>query len=165
MNLFHVFETGNIVLITTFIILILMSLVSWYIIVLKVLQFRKRRTLIKTGNIAHLIQNSEYMEQTLDEIRIEQESGLIILATISSSAPFIGLFGTVWGIYGALISISSAGSVGLEVVAAPMGEALVATAIGLFAAVPASIFYNILVRQNKLLMQRLRHLLERKIKL
>ena len=101
-----------------------------------------------------------HLLQTLDEIRFWLDKGLTILASIGSSAPFIGLFGTVWGIYNALTNISSQGNAGLSVVAGPMGEALVATAIGLFAAIPAVLAYNAFVRLNRLLVQNLRHLAE-----
>jgi biopolymer transport protein ExbB len=101
-----------------------------------------------------------HLVQVLDEIRTHLERGLTILASISSSAPFIGLFGTVWGIYHALSNISSEGQAGLAVVAGPMGEALVATAIGLFAAIPATLAYNAFVRFNRLLVQNLRHVAE-----
>lgn len=101
-----------------------------------------------------------HLLQTLDEIRSSLDKGLTILASISSSAPFIGLFGTVWGIYNALASIAVQGNAGLSVVAAPMGEALVATAIGLFAAIPAVLAYNTFVRLNRLLVQNMRHVAE-----
>lgn len=101
-----------------------------------------------------------HLVQTLDEIRFRLDKGLTILASIGSSAPFIGLFGTVWGIYNALSDIAKQGSAGLNVVAGPMGEALVATAIGLFAAIPAVLAYNSFVRLNRLLVQNLRHIAE-----
>lgn len=101
-----------------------------------------------------------HLLQRLDEIRFWLDKGLTILASIGSSAPFIGLFGTVWGIYNALTNISSQGNAGLSVVAGPMGEALVATAVGLFAAIPAVLAYNAFVRLNRLLVQNLRHLAE-----
>lgn len=101
-----------------------------------------------------------HLLQTLDQIRSWLDRGLTILASIGSSAPFIGLFGTVWGIYNALASIAAQGNAGLSVVAGPMGEALVATAIGLFAAIPAVLAYNTFVRLNRLLVQNLRHIAE-----
>ncbi len=103
---------------------------------------------------------SMHLAQVLDTIKICLDSGLTLLASVSNSAPFIGLFGTVWGIYGALIKISEKGSAGLSVVAAPMGEALTATAVGLFAAIPAAIAYNIFLRYNRLIIQDLRHIAE-----
>lgn len=101
-----------------------------------------------------------HLLQVLDDVRINLDKGLTLLASIGSSAPFIGLFGTVWGIYNALQSISAQGNAGLSVVAGPMGEALVATAIGLFAAIPAVLAYNSFVRLNRLLIQNLRHTAE-----
>ncbi len=101
-----------------------------------------------------------HLLQVLDEVRSSLDKGLTILASIGSSAPFIGLFGTVWGIYGALQNISAQGNAGLSNVAGPMGEALIATAIGLFAAIPAVLAYNTFVRLNRLLVQNLRHVAE-----
>ena len=101
-----------------------------------------------------------HLLQVLDETRINLDKGLTVLASIGSSSPFIGLFGTVWGIYNALQSIAAQGNAGLSVVAGPMGEALVATAIGLFAAIPAVLAYNSFVRLNRLLVQNLRHIAE-----
>lgn len=103
---------------------------------------------------------STHLSQGLDVIRVWLDKGLTVLASVGSSAPFIGLFGTVWGIYGALTKIASEGNASLNVVAGPMGEALVATAVGLFAAIPAVLAYNALVRMNRLFMQDLRHIAE-----
>ena len=99
--------------------------------------------------------------QTLDKQKIILDSGLTILASIANSSPFIGLFGTVWGIYTALLEISSQGNAGLSIVAGPMGEALIATAVGLFVAIPSSLAYNTFARKNKLLVQNLRHISEK----
>lgn len=101
-----------------------------------------------------------YLAQTLDKIKVELDKGLTLLASVGSSAPFIGLFGTVWGIYGALTHIAAEGNASLNVVAGPMGEALVATAVGLFAAIPAVLAYNAFLRQNRLIVQDLRHIAE-----
>lgn len=103
---------------------------------------------------------SLHLSQTLDVIRVWLDKGLTILASVGSSAPFIGLFGTVWGIYHALTRIAAEGNASLNVVAGPMGEALIATAIGLFAAIPAVLAYNTFVRANRLLVQDLRHIAE-----
>jgi biopolymer transport protein ExbB len=78
------------------------------------------------------------------------EAGLTVLASIGSTAPFVGLFGTVWGIYGALISIGSTGVATLDSVAGPVGEALIMTAFGLFVAIPAVLAYNAFTRANRL---------------
>lgn len=82
--------------------------------------------------------------------------GQVLLASIGSTAPFIGLFGTVWGIYHALGSIAAAGSITIEKVAGPVGEALIMTALGLAVAVPAVLGYNWLVRRNKVAMDTVR---------
>ncbi|MCO6513875.1 MAG: MotA/TolQ/ExbB proton channel family protein [Snodgrassella sp.] len=92
---------------------------------------------------------SSQIRNSMEQIMRRYESGLTVLASISSSAPFIGLFGTVWGIYHALINIGQSGQMSIAVVAGPIGEALVSTAIGLFAAIPALLFYNGLVRSKK----------------
>lgn len=102
-----------------------------------------------------------HLTQKLDEIRFWLDSGLSPLATIGSSAPFIGLFGTVWGIYHALGNIAASGNAGLNVVAGPIAESLIATAVGLFCAIPAVVAYNHFVRANRLLLQNLRHLAEK----
>jgi biopolymer transport protein ExbB len=96
----------------------------------------------------------EILEHTLrQQMHVEQtrlESGLAVLASVGSTAPFIGLFGTVWGIMHALTRISAAGSASLDVVAGPIGEALIATAIGIAAAVPAVLAYNYFLRRVRL---------------
>jgi biopolymer transport protein ExbB len=82
------------------------------------------------------------------------QSGMVVLASVGATAPFVGLFGTVWGIYHALISISIAGQASLDKVAGPIGEALIMTALGLAVAVPAVLGFNGLLRGNKALMER-----------
>ena len=84
------------------------------------------------------------------------QDGLAFLATVGSTAPFVGLFGTVWGIYHALTAIGIAGQASIDKVAGPVGEALIMTAIGLAVAVPAVLGYNWLVRRNKVAMERVR---------
>ncbi|MGZ8908301.1 MAG: MotA/TolQ/ExbB proton channel family protein, partial [Methylobacter sp.] len=91
------------------------------------------------------------LRQQMQKERGALESGLAILATIGSISPFVGLFGTVWGIMGALTSISKSGSASLDVVAGPIGEALIATAVGIAVAVPAVIGYNFFIRRNKVI--------------
>lgn len=82
--------------------------------------------------------------------------GISFLASVGSVAPFVGLFGTVWGILQALIAIGVAGQASIDKVAGPVGEALIMTALGLFAAVPAVLIYNLLVRRNKVITEKLR---------
>ena len=84
------------------------------------------------------------------------ESGLTILASVGATAPFVGLLGTVWGIYHALEAVSLAGTVQIDKVAGPVGESLIMTALGLFVAVPAVLCYNFLVRRNKVIQEKLR---------
>ncbi|EAR22957.1 MotA/TolQ/ExbB proton channel family protein [Nitrococcus mobilis Nb-231] len=95
------------------------------------------------------------LRKVIDEETARAESGLTLLASIGSTAPFVGLLGTVWGIYHALIAIAQSGSGGLDQVAGPVGEALIMTAIGLAVAIPAVLGYNFLVRSNRLMLARL----------
>lgn len=201
MDLFYVFSHGDVVLMTTFLMLISMSIISWYIIIWKCYRLTSRKKSINSlqndlscdkdfseivrsskkyhlneiiSTIKELPHNFEtypddkkkdYLSLTfghmLDVIRIENEKALTILASIGSSAPFIGLFGTVWGIYNALMKISEVGNASLNVVAGPIGEALIATAVGLFAAIPAVLAYNGFVRFNRTIMQDYRHVSEK----
>ncbi|MCJ7799690.1 MAG: MotA/TolQ/ExbB proton channel family protein [Polaromonas sp.] len=89
------------------------------------------------------------LRNTLDEFTTQLQSGLAILASVGSTAPFVGLFGTVWGIYHALLAIGAAGQATIDKVAGPIGEALIMTALGLAVAIPAVLGYNALVRGNK----------------
>jgi len=95
------------------------------------------------------------LRNTMDEFTSRLQSGLAILASVGSTAPFIGLFGTVWGIYHALLSIGTAGQATIDKVAGPIGEALIMTALGLAVAIPAVLGYNALVRGNKGVLQKL----------
>jgi biopolymer transport protein ExbB len=90
------------------------------------------------------------LHQEIQKILRRHERGLAELASIGSTAPFIGLFGTVWGIMGALQTISASGQASIDVVAGPIGEALIATAIGIAAALPAVLFYNYFLRKMKI---------------
>ena len=89
------------------------------------------------------------VQEGISELDMEIQKGLTFLATVGSTAPFVGLFGTVWAIYHALIGIGIAGEATLDKVAGPVGEALIMTAIGLAVAVPAVLAYNWLLRRNK----------------
>jgi biopolymer transport protein ExbB len=95
------------------------------------------------------------LRNTLDEITAKLQSGLAILASVGSTAPFVGLFGTVWGIYHALLSIGAAGQATIDKVAGPIGESLIMTALGLAVAIPAVLGYNALVRGNKGILMKL----------
>ena len=90
------------------------------------------------------------LRQAVQNLQRNLEGGLAILASIGSTAPFVGLFGTVWGIMHALTEISKTGSASLDVVAGPIGEALIATAIGIATAIPAVLAYNFFLRRMKL---------------
>lgn len=192
-------KQGDFVAKGTLIILVIMSLGSWYIGVVKMIE---QQRLIRDGAEARQkfwkapsavegakqlkedsafrflaeegTQAAEHHEGTLEEqidlnswvgmslqrsidaIAERQQNGLAFLATVGSTAPFVGLFGTVWGIYHALTAIGIAGQASIDKVAGPVGEALIMTAIGLAVAVPAVLGYNWLVRRNKTAMASLR---------
>ncbi|MEM5452818.1 MotA/TolQ/ExbB proton channel family protein [Paraburkholderia guartelaensis] len=96
------------------------------------------------------------VERAITSVSNRLQDGLAFLGTVGSTAPFVGLFGTVWGIYHALTAIGIAGQASIDKVAGPVGEALIMTAIGLGVAVPAVLGYNFLVRRNKAVMERVR---------
>ncbi len=96
------------------------------------------------------------LTRQLDDANARLQGGIAFLASVGSTAPFVGLFGTVWGILQALIAIGVAGQMSIDKVAGPVGEALIMTAIGLFVAVPAVLCYNFLVRRNKVIQEKLR---------
>ena len=93
------------------------------------------------------------IQRAVDKVQSRLSDGLSFLATVGSTAPFIGLFGTVWGIYGALTNIGMTGNASIDKVAGPVGEALIMTAFGLLVAVPAVLGYNWLLRRNKTAME------------
>lgn len=95
---------------------------------------------------------AQALRRTIGQEAMQLETGLTLLASVGSIAPFIGLFGTVWGIYHALGSIAVGGQATVDKVAGPVGEALIMTALGLAVAIPAVLAYNALVRDNRLLM-------------
>jgi biopolymer transport protein ExbB len=183
----------------TLIILVIMSMASWYVIFVKLWEqqklmkeagvvrggFWKAASLregagkLKQGSAYRYIaetgiEANEHHEGTLtenvdlnswvtmsvqravDAVQSRMQSGLAILATVGSTAPFVGLFGTVWGIYHALTAIGIAGQASIDKVAGPVGEALIMTAIGLAVAVPAVMGYNWLIRRNKVVMDDVR---------
>jgi biopolymer transport protein ExbB len=96
------------------------------------------------------------LARQLEDANSKLAGGITWLASVGSVAPFVGLFGTVWGILQALIAIGVAGQASIDKVAGPVGEALIMTAIGLFAAVPAVLLYNYLVRRNKVITEKFR---------
>ena len=93
------------------------------------------------------------IRNAMSQVLRQFDGGLVALASIGAVAPFIGLFGTVWGIFNALMDISQQGQVSIATVSAPIGEALVATAMGLFVAIPAVLAYNAITRLNRNLSQ------------
>jgi len=105
------------------------------------------------NQIQHSLGLSEWitrnLQRTLDESGSKMQTGLSVLASVGSTAPFVGLFGTVWGIYHALINMGSVGQATLDQVAGPVGESLIMTALGLAVAIPAVLGYNILLRSHK----------------
>lgn len=179
MNLLSVFEQGDVVLVATFCLLVALSVYSWTLIVLKACAVVSRRralarffsvhitspnwaerlpnatpsrdveTLVALVNGVEKSKLTHHLEQAVNNMRMEWERGLTPLASIGSSAPFIGLFGTVWGVYLALQGLSKEQMASLQHVAGPMGEALVMTALGLFVAIPAVLAYNLFQRLHR----------------
>ncbi len=176
---------------TVLLLLLIMSVGSWYVIIVKLLEQTKiGRQAKKTGSqfwsagsVQQGVENLEgsspfrfiaeagieatkkhdgllqhvgfnewvtlSIQRAIERIQSRLQGGLAFLATVGSTAPFVGLFGTVWGIYHALTAIGVAGQASIDKVAGPVGEALIMTAIGLAVAVPAVLGYNWLVRRNK----------------
>jgi biopolymer transport protein ExbB len=189
---------GDFVAKTTLIILVIMSVGSWYIIITKVYEqykmgkqaraaeksfwnapsVRQGTENLKRGSPYRFIAESGLeatskhtgllggvdlnewitmsIQRSIENVQSRTQDGLAFLATVGSTAPFVGLFGTVWGIYHALTAIGIAGQASIDKVAGPVGEALIMTAIGLAVAVPAVLGYNWLVRRNKAAMERVR---------
>ena len=190
---------GDFVARGTLIILIIMSMGSWYIMFVKVYEqfklFRQAREVMGSfwsagsvqegvstlkegspfrfvaeqgikatshheGKLLETIDLNTWVtmsiQRAVDNVSSRLQDGLAFLATVGSTAPFVGLFGTVWGIYHALTAIGIAGQASIDKVAGPVGEALIMTAIGLAVAVPAVLGYNWLVRRNKVAMEYLR---------
>jgi biopolymer transport protein ExbB len=180
------------------IMLLIMSVGSWYIMIVKVLEQGKMKRQAKATNkhfwtagsvkqgadklaerspfrfiaeagleaskkhggmLEHVDLNNWVtmsIQRAIDRIQSRLQDGLAFLASVGSVAPFVGLFGTVWGIYHALTAIGIAGQASIDKVAGPVGEALIMTAIGLAVAVPAVLGYNWLVRRNKNVMDDVR---------
>ena len=190
---------GDMVAKTTLVILLIMSMGSWYIIFTKVFEQRSMMksavssteafwkassvnagvAALKPGSAIHFIAEqgikaSEHHEGTMVEsidkhtwitmsmdravgnVQGRLQDGMAFLATVGSTAPFVGLFGTVWGIYNALVKIGISGQASIDKVAGPVGEALIMTAIGLAVAVPAVTGYNWLLRRNKAVLDQTR---------
>ena len=152
---------------TLYFVLLAMSIATWTIVVLRIMgtrqlkqqayaQLSKALTSLKAKFAPlNFDQRKAVAEQALlRQIAVEKasaEKGVAVLGTIASLAPFVGLFGTVWGIFHALVAVGKSGQAGLAQVATPVGEALIMTGIGLAVAIPAVIAYNICVRSNRTL--------------
>ena len=195
-GLANVWAQGDVVTKSVAVLLLIMSLASWMVIIVKTLDVLKYKriarhaedfwhsedfqsgltklgversnpfrqlalegheaTLHHQSTKAHLhdaLDMSDWVTRTLrnsiDEFTGRLQSNLAILASVGSTAPFVGLFGTVWGIYHALLAIGAAGQATIDKVAGPIGESLIMTALGLAVAIPAVLGYNSLVRGNK----------------
>ena len=192
-------KEGDLITRTTLIIMIIMSMGSWYVIFTKLFEQSKLMrsakaagaTFWSAGSIAKgaagLDEGSAFryiaesglkasehhegslvdsidkhtwigmsIQRSVENIQSRLQDGLAFLATVGSTAPFVGLFGTVWGILHALTSIGISGQASIDKVAGPVGEALIMTAIGLAVAVPTVMGYNWLIRRNKSAMERVR---------
>jgi len=114
----------------------------------------KNQGRLVTSQIALTDWVETHVQRRVDMINSDLQGGMAVLASVGSTAPFVGLFGTVWGIYNALISIAIAGQASLDKVAGPIGEALIMTAVGLAVAVPAVLGFNFLLRRNKLISEK-----------
>ena len=152
---------------TLYFVLLAMSIATWCVFILRIMATRqaKEAALQSLGAAVDqlkarfgqltLEQRKTVAEQALLQqmarVRLQAERGLSVLGTIASIAPFVGLFGTVWGIFHALVAIGSTGQAGLAQVAAPVGEALIMTGFGLAVAIPAVLAYNICTRANRIL--------------
>jgi biopolymer transport protein ExbB len=110
------------------------------------------------SRLVEALNRSEFIDRALRQAVAREsgrlENGLTVLATVGSTAPFVGLLGTVWGIYHALIKIGATGQASIDAVAGPVGEALIMTAFGLFVAIPAVLAYNFFVRSNRVIYAR-----------
>jgi biopolymer transport protein ExbB len=186
---------GDIVAKGTLLILVLMSMGSWYVIITKFFEQSKAAKFAKAAqdsfwSAASLRQgadglaedspfrfiaekglesakkhtgllgavdfntwSSQSIQRAIGNVQSRMQDGLAVLATVGSTSPFVGLFGTVWGIYNALVKIGMSGQASIDKVAGPVGESLIMTAIGLAVAVPAVLGYNWLVRRNKAIME------------
>jgi biopolymer transport protein ExbB len=198
-SLTSLWQGGDLIARGAIVILLIMSLGSWYVMITK---FAEQALLLRQGRLANRIfwnapsirggadslgRKSAYrmvvedglssaehhegklteqidrhtwitmsLQRSVDSISNRLQGGLAVLATVGSTAPFVGLFGTVWGIYHALTAIGIAGQASIDKVAGPVGEALIMTAIGLAVAVPAVLGYNWMVRRNKVAMDQVR---------
>jgi len=193
-------SSGDIIARAVLVLLLIMSLASWYVMLTKLWDQRKLKQSARVvekqfwtapsvkdgvdrlkkgddfraiaedglraashhdGRLTDRIDLNEWitmsLQRAVDGVNSKLNNGLGLLATVGSTAPFVGLFGTVWGILNALVGIGIAGQASIDKVAGPVGEALIMTAIGLFVAVPAVMGYNWLLGRNKSLQEALRN--------
>jgi biopolymer transport protein ExbB len=193
-------SSGDIIARSVLVLLLIMSLASWYVMLTKLWDQRKLKQSARVvekqfwtapsvkdgvdrlkkgddfriiaedglraashhdGRLTDRIDLNEWitmsLQRAVDGVNSRLNNGLGLLATVGSTAPFVGLFGTVWGILNALVGIGIAGQASIDKVAGPVGEALIMTAIGLFVAVPAVMGYNWLLGRNKSLQDGLRN--------
>lgn len=152
---------------TLYFVLLAMSIATWTIFIIRMLgtkQIKQQaQQQLKTAleRLKSRIQGLAYDQrkaaaeqallQQISREKANADKGIAVLGTIASLAPFVGLFGTVWGIFHALVAVGSSGQAGLAQVATPVGEALIMTGLGLAVAIPAVMAYNICVRQNRTL--------------
>ncbi len=186
---------GDVVAKATLLILVIMSMGSWYVIFTKLAEQNRVMRYAQTAqnnfwNAGNVRQGADGLEEdspfrfiaekglegaskhtgmlgainfndwvtmsiqrAMNNVQSRMQDGLAVLATVGSTAPFVGLFGTVWGIYNALVKIGMSGQASIDKAAGPVGESLIMTAIGLAVAVPAVLGYNWLVRRNKVAME------------
>ncbi len=124
---------------------------------MRAVEHHKKSSSGMTGNIDVADWIESHVKKRTDMLGSFLQNGMVVLASVGATAPFVGLFGTVWGIYHSLIAISIAGQASLDKVAGPIGEALIMTALGLAVAVPAVLGFNGLLRANKQLMERVNY--------
>src|SRR5918997_640180 len=146
-GLIQALQEGGIISWSVFIILVIMSLGTFYILFTKLMQQQK---IMSQGR---KVRASFWNSPNLREAATKLEKRSAYRSIVGSTAPFIGLFGTVVGIYRALIKIGASGQASIDTVAGPVGEALIMTALGLVVAVPAVLAYNWLIRRNKSIME------------
>lgn len=168
MDFMNYWQISDIVTKTLFFLLLALSVVSWVTGIIRVMQSRKlamtvaddltqqvqakRPELVASDAATRRLVTEQALLKHIGRYRFASERGLPILGTTAAIAPFIGLFGTVWGIFHALHNIGSTGQAGLAQVAGPVGEALIMTGLGIAVAIPAVVFYNLTVRINRRVM-------------
>ncbi len=118
---------------------------------MKALEHHRKSSQDVTSNIELADFVATSVQKRADMLQSSLQSGMVVLASVGATAPFVGLFGTVWGIFHALVRIGASGETSLDQVAGPVGEALIMTALGLGVAVPAVLGYNLLVRNNRVI--------------